>query len=119
VAAWFGFTLEATRLRFRTNIEIDGVEVFWEDRLYGGSVSFGGVRVEAVNPCARCVVPSRDAHSGEALAGFQKRFNELRREHLPAHAKVALFDHFYRFTVNTRILPREAGTAIRVGDSIG
>src|SRR3990172_1570067 len=36
VATWFpGLTLDEARLRFRTNLEIDGVEPFWEDRLVG------------------------------------------------------------------------------------
>ena len=35
VASWFpGMTVDDARLRFRTNLEIDGVEAFWEDRLY-------------------------------------------------------------------------------------
>ena len=35
VAEWFaGISLEEMRLRFRANLEIDGVEPFWEDRLY-------------------------------------------------------------------------------------
>lgn len=117
VAGWFGFDLEATRRRFRTNIEIGGTEAFWEDHFYGRVVSVGGVLVESVNPCARCAVPSRDAVTGEVTAGFQKRFAELRRAQLPAGASNGLFDHYYRFTVNTRIAATQAGKAIRVGDT--
>lgn len=118
VAGWFGLQTEAARRRFRTNVEIDGVDAFWEDALYGGTVRLGDVEVQAINPCARCVVPSRDAQTGEAIPGFQKRFAELRREHLPAWASTALFNHYYRFTVNTRIASSEAGKTIRVGDAI-
>jgi uncharacterized protein YcbX len=116
VAGWFGVDLEATRRRFRANIEIGGTEAFWEDHLYGRVVAVGGVRVESVNPCARCVVPSRDAVTGEVTDGFQKRFAELRRAQFPADASTALFDHYYRFTVNTRIAASESGKAIRIGD---
>ena len=118
VAAWFGLDAEATRRRFRANIEIDGVDAFWEDALYGGTVRVGPVAVQAINPCARCVVPSRDAATGEAMPGFQKRFAELRRTHFPSGASPALFDHYYRFTVNTRIAPDQAGQVIRVGDEV-
>jgi uncharacterized protein len=116
VARGFGFDMEAARRRFRANIEIGGTEAFWEDHLYGQMVSVGDVRVDAVNPCARCVVPSRDAMTGEVTAGFQKRFAELRRAQFPAGASTALFNHYYRFTVNTRIAASEADKAIRVGD---
>jgi uncharacterized protein YcbX len=117
VARNFGFEMEATRRRFRSNIEIGGTEAFWEDYLYGRTVSIGSVRVDAINPCARCVVPSRDAVTGEVTAGFQKRFADLRREHFPAGASTALFNHYYRFIVNTRIDASEGGKTIRVGDS--
>ena len=70
VAGWFPeMTLDEVRLRFRANIEVDGVEPFWEDRLFGlgpdprpfriGTVLFGGT-----NPCQRCVVPTRQPLTG-------------------------------------------------------
>ena len=118
VADWFGLEVDGTRRRFRANIEIDGVDAFWEDALYGTTVSIGGVDVQAINPCARCVVPSRDARTGEAIAGFQKRFAELRQQHLPPGISPAPFNHYYRFTVNTRIAATEAGKVIRVGDAV-
>lgn len=116
VARGFGFDMEVTRRRFRANIEIGGTEAFWEDRLYGRVVSVGSVRIEAVNPCARCVVPSRDAVTGDVTAAFQKQFAELRRAQFPAGASTTLFNHYYRFTVNTRIAASEADKVIRVGD---
>jgi len=118
VAGWFGFAPDDTRRRFRANIEIDGVEPFWEDALYGGALRVGEVVIDAINPCARCVVPSRDATTGEVSPGFQKRFAQLRQEHLPAGVSTAPFDHYYRFTVNTRIAAGEAGKVIRVGDPV-
>jgi MOSC domain-containing protein len=118
VADWFGLDVDGARRRFRCNVEIDGVDAFWEDALYGGTVSIGGVEVQAINPCARCVVPSRDARTGEAMQGFQKRFAELRQQHLPPGISTAPFDHYYRFTVNTRIAAAEAGKVIRLGDPV-
>ena len=36
VCDWFpGLSLDETRRRFRTTLEIDGVPAFWEDRLFG------------------------------------------------------------------------------------
>ena len=118
VAAWFALDPAETRLRFRTNIEFTGLEPFAEDRWYGSAIRMGDVTVNGINPCARCTVPSRNPFDGSPDAGFQKRFAELRKQHLPAWAHARLFDHHYRFTVNTRIPASEAGKTIRVGDEI-
>ena len=118
VAAWFALDVDGTRRRFRCNIEIDGVAPFWEDAFYGSTLRIGGVEVQAINPCARCVVPSRDAHTGEAIVGFQKRFAELRQQQLPPGTSTAPFNHYYRFTVNTKIHAAEAGKLIRLGDRV-
>jgi uncharacterized protein YcbX len=66
IASWFpGLTLENIRCRFRANLEIGGVPPFWEDQLFGQEgelVSFqiGEVVLAGVNPCQRCIVPTRD-----------------------------------------------------------
>jgi uncharacterized protein len=118
VADWFGLEVDSARRRFRCNIEIDGVDAFWEDALYGSVVTIGGVKVQAINPCARCVVPSRDARTGEAMPGFQKRFAELRQQHLPPGTSTAPFNHYYCFTVNTRIDAAQAVKVIRIGVAV-
>ena len=118
VAEWFELGIDEARRRFRTNIEFEAPEPFWEDRLYGSHFHVGEIEVYAVNPCARCVVPSRGAHTGAQNYSFQKRFAELRQAHLPAFAQRTGFNHFYRFAVNTRIPVTEAGKTLRIGDSI-
>ena len=126
VAGWFDLTLEQTRARFRANIEIDGVPAFWEDAFYGGTSRIGaapdaeggGVALFLVNPCARCVVPSRDAGTGEPIAGFQKRFAERRRATLAPGVDATPFDHYYRLAVNTRLAPGSNGGVIRIGDPV-
>ena len=125
VAGWFDLTLEQTRARFRANIEIGGVPAFWEDAYYGGICRIGaaadaepGVALTMVNPCARCAVPSRDARTGEPIAGFQKRFAERRRAALAPGVDATPFDHYYRLAVNTRLAPGSIGGAIRVGDAV-
>ncbi len=123
VAAWFeGMTIEDVRLRLRANVELDGVPAFWEDRLFGpaghlvafriGDVLFGGA-----NPCARCIVPSRDAVTGQPLPTFAKRVAERRAATLPTWADATRFDHFYRLCVNTVTMTAK-GRQIRLGDAL-
>ena len=124
VAKWFSLTADEVRLRFRANLEIDGVPAFWEDQLFAedprGTVRFkiGEVDLEGSNPCERCPVPARDAHTGADLIGFQKRFAEMRRAHLPTWSHTARFEHFYRLATNTRVPSSEAGKPLRLGDSL-
>jgi uncharacterized protein YcbX len=109
---------------FRANLEIAGVPAFWEDQLFAAEANslvrfrIGDVLMEGVNPCARCVVPSRDPLTGEMVLGFQRRFAEARRAHLPPWAPAARFDHDYRLCVNTRVPATETGKTLRVGDSV-
>ena len=100
-------------------------EPFWEDRLFGSSrqrpvrFSIGSVALYGVNPCERCVVPSRDPSTSEAIAGFPKRFAQLREQTLPTWTSRTAFDHFYRLTVNTCIAPGEiASKRIQIGDEV-
>jgi len=143
VAEWFpGMTVEEARRRFRSTLELDGLPAFWEDRLFAGDergvdrsavtknidcsavtrnvVRFriGDVNFEGSNPCARCPVPPRDPQTGADLPGFQKRFTELRRAQLPEWSPVERFDHFYRFSTNTRIASTESGKILRVGNAL-
>jgi uncharacterized protein len=136
VCEWFpDLTLDSVRQRFRTTLEIDNADAvtnaanghlpaFWEDQLYGEDersvVRFriGEVNFEGSNPCARCPVPARDTQTGADLAGFQKRFIDLRRETLPPWAPAARFEHFYRLAVNTRVAPTEVGKLLRLGDRL-
>jgi uncharacterized protein YcbX len=123
VGSWFGeLPLEETRRRFRANLEIDAEEAFWEDRLVAGgmgSVRFaiGEVELLGTNPCARCVVPSRDSRSGDVIGGFAKSFARRRAETLAAWAPADRFDHFYRLAVNTRRADGRPAT-LRVGDEL-
>ena len=116
-------SIESIRRRFRTNLEIEGGEAFCEDRLYGAPEELkpfriGEVQFRGHNPCQRCVVPTRDAESGEAIAGFTKRFMDMRRQELPEWANTQRFNHYYRFAVNTSITESEAGKWLRIGDPV-
>ena len=124
VAGWFpSLDIDSARRRFRANLEIDGVPPFWEDNLYGPpglSVAFdiGGVRFEGVNPCRRCVVPTRDPDTGESYPKFAKILADHRKANLPAWADADHFKNPYRLSVNTRVEPSEAGKTLRVGDLV-
>ncbi len=120
VAQWFPpATPEEMRARFRPNLVIDGVPPFWEDGLLGetdepGTFRIGSVVFQAVNPCRRCVVPTRDPETARADSGFMRRFMQLREAELPSWAPRSRFDHFYRLTLNTRWMGAEEA-AIREG----
>ena len=122
VGRWFGLDRAETRRRFRANLEIDGVEPFWEDRLVAegvGVVRFeiGEAQLLGTNPCQRCIVPTRSPSTGEAIFAFAKTFAHSRQETLPPWAPASRFDHFYRLAVNTRPVNSRPCT-IRVGDGV-
>ena len=124
VQSWFPeLSLDNVRARFRANIEITDVAAFWEDRLFRSdeldtSFDVGAVRFQGSNPCQRCGVPMRDPLTGEPHPGFYERFIERRQSTLPEWADRNSFDHFYRFCINTRIPPDQAGRKIQVGDAV-
>jgi uncharacterized protein YcbX len=122
VARWFDLSLDGCRRRFRANLEIDAEAPFWEDRLFGSDaqgVAFriGEVSFLGVNPCARCVVPSRSAAEGRPTPQFQKIFAQRRAAGLPPWSPANRFDHYYRLAVNTRVVTPAPG-AVRVGDAV-
>ena len=118
-----GMSLNQARWRFRTNIEVDGVPPFWEDRLFDskrnphpfriGGVTFGGVK-----PCQRCAVPTRHPVSGDVTQAFATIYAALRRSMMPEWTNLKRFDHYYRLATNTVLLDRGQTGVIRTGDSI-
>lgn len=124
VTSWFpGLTVAEMRDRIRANLEIDGVPAFWKDRLFtkaGDSIQFqiGDVVFSGINPCARCVVPTRDSKTAVATENFQKIFTAKRQETLPDWATPERFNHFYRLSVNTKISSTEVGKILKIGDPV-
>lgn len=125
VAEWFpDLSVAELRRRLRTNLEVSNAEPFWEERLYTTSdrvvpFQIGDTHLLGVNPCQRCIVPTRDSVTGAAYSNFQKTFSTNRKATLPEWAEVSRFNHFYRLAVNTRLLPTEANKVLQVGDAIG
>lgn len=124
VSGWYdGLPLEETRSRFRANLEIDGVNPFWEDRLFskpGSAVAFriGDVTIQGMSPCARCVVPSRHPENGETIPFFQKSFTGYRSRQKPEWSVLNKYDHYYFMSVNCYIAPTETGKWINCGDPL-
>lgn len=124
VASWFpDVSVDEMRLRLRSNIEIGGVPPFWEDQLFtelGKYVHFqvGEVLFEGINPCQRCVVPSRDSQTGKVTTHFQKVFVAKRKDSLPSWTTPTRFNHFYKLSVNTNIPASEAGKILHQGDEV-
>jgi uncharacterized protein len=129
VATWFDLTLEETRRRFRTNLELEEAIAFWEDTLLapaGELYAFhlGEVTLLGSNVCSRCIVPTRDSRTGDRTpAGFQTTFTQQRQLSLADslaedERRRSRFDHFYRLTLNTKVPESEAGKKIALGDAI-
>ncbi|RQG95701.1 MOSC domain-containing protein [Natrarchaeobius oligotrophus] len=122
VASWFdSMTVEGARRRFRPNVEIGGVPPFWEDRFLGDDPSgfaINGVRFEVVEACARCVVPSRDPDTGQAIERFQERFARRREETLPEWVDRDAFEHFFTVMVITSVPNSSYGGTVGVGDEV-
>jgi uncharacterized protein len=124
VGSWFGILdpVETSR-RFRANIEVATESPFWEDCLFGEpgtplTFRIGDATVHGVNPCQRCVVPSRNPSTGAPTPDFQRVFTAKRAQTLPAWVTQSHFNHYYRLTVNTRIPQSEAGKYVRSGDLV-
>ncbi len=124
VASWFpGVSVEQVRRRIRANLEVDGVPAFWEDGLFtetGDTISFriGDALFLGVNPCQRCVVPTRNPETGQVYDRFQQIFVSQRQKTLPLWVNKSRFNHFYKLGVNTRISPLTPSHVLSVGDRI-
>ncbi|GAB7118451.1 MOSC domain-containing protein [Natrinema sp. JCM 9743] len=122
VASWFDeMTVEGARRRLRANIEIAGVDPFWEDRFVGADApafEIGGVRFDGVTPCGRCVVPRRDPDTGEPIEEFRTRFVRKREATFPEWADLDAFDHYYSLMIITRVPESDRGRTLSVGDPV-
>ena len=123
VASWFDdIDTAEMRRRLRPNLELDAPAPFWEDRLFDTRTtrvgfSVGGVSFEGVNPCQRCVVPTRNPDTGASTPGFRETFVTKRRETLPTWSGGDWFDHDFRLMVNTTVPESSWGQTLAVGDT--
>jgi uncharacterized protein len=124
ICEWFpALNLAEVRRRFRTNLELNGVPPFWEDRLFDTpekviKFQLGNVQFQGINPCQRCIVPTRDTFTGNVSPKFQQIFSQQRQQTLPTEVNRSRFNHFYRLAVNTKIPLIEAGKFLNTGDTL-
>lgn len=124
IAAWFeNIDIDEMRRRLRANLEVSAPTAFWEDRLYekpGRAVPFtiDTTRFLGINPCQRCVVPTRHPDTGERTPGFQETFVSQREATLPEWVNRAWFDHYFRLMVNTKVPESHWGETLNVGDEL-
>ncbi|QZX99014.1 MOSC domain-containing protein [Halobaculum rubrum] len=124
VASWFDCVgVDSMRRRLRANVELASEEPFVEDRLVAEPderVRFrvGGAELLGVNPCQRCVVPSRDPDTGAEFDDFRTRFVRKREETMPDWSGGARFDHAFRLMVNTAVPDGSVGGTLRLGDDV-
>lgn len=116
-------SLEDIRMRFRSNIEIGGVEPYWEETLVkapgvGIKFSIGDVEMIGISPRARCNVPPKNPLTGETNKNFVKTMMDSREASLPENSVLPQFGGNYHIAVNTYIPETEAGKMISVGDPI-
>ncbi len=108
ISDWYGGeNVELIRKRFRCNIEIEGCPAFWEDHLVGKkgtepSFKIGEVDFKAVNICQRCVVPTRNPVTADENNEFINLFKRQRENAIYSKTSMTQFNHFYRFSVNTK-----------------
>lgn len=145
VAGWFRFDLDECRRRFRANLEIGGGDAFWEDTLASPAqpdlqpslsaidpatpvdpyadltppeprlLAIGEVRLQAMNVCRRCVVPSRDSRTGMVTEQFRDIFEAWRGRLMPSAVDASAWSHTYRLAINTRV---EAAGSVRRGEAV-
>jgi uncharacterized protein YcbX len=122
LASWYDdATVDGMRRRLRANVEVGGVEPFWEDRFVGEdapAMALGDVRLEGVEPCGRCVVPERDPDTGEHDQQFRERFVRRREETFPGFADPGAFDHHYAVMLIASVPAEGRGELLRVGDRV-
>lgn len=114
---------EDLRLRFRPNIEISGVEAFWEEQLFrpsGEGIRFtiGNVEMVGMSPRARCNVPPRNPLTGETDKQFIKAMLASRAKSLPHDSFLPQYDNLYHFTVDTHLPEDQIGKVMKIGDSV-
>lgn len=132
VTSWFtqaatpekpSMTLEELRRRLRTNLEISGVPAFWEDQLFGDSneqipFQIGNVTWLGINPCQRCIVPTRNTRTGEPDPHFKAQFIHNRQHSLPNWVNSSRFNHFYRLCINTCLQEKTSVSSLQINDPI-
>ncbi len=112
-------SIEEMVKRFRPNLIIAETKAFWEDELiHGGIIYSGEVMIQGGKATPRCVVPTRDSTTGEAMSGFAKIITENRKKTISPNTNLNYFEHYYKLCLNTKIPFSESSKILKVGDEI-
>jgi uncharacterized protein YcbX len=78
--------------RFRTNLHLELDAPAWADLDWeGGRVEFeGGVTLDLLHPCERCVIPTRDPDTQARWAGLLKHLHREHRTSFGINARVTV-----------------------------
>ena len=117
------YSMEDLRLRFRVNIELTGVDAYWEENLFhkpGTAIEFmiGEVEMLGIRPRIRCGVPPRNPWTGKRDKSFMKTMMESRAKNLPVNSTLPEFGNMYHLAVDVYIPETEVGKIIRIGDVV-
>ncbi|PSQ19572.1 hypothetical protein BRD00_01540 [Halobacteriales archaeon QS_8_69_26] len=123
-ASWYdGIGPREMAFRLRPNLVVEGVPPFWEERLFAGGgrrLRVGDVTMEGVEVVPRCVVPTRDPHTGEEYEGFRETFVRKREETLAEWTDPADLDgNFFSLMAAARIPEDQRDGTLEVGDEVG
>lgn len=117
-------SLESLRLRFRSTVEIAGVEAYWEENLYGKPdtdlhFKIGDVNLIGISPRARCSVPPQDPISGEIDRSFMKAMIDSRTKSMPKQSLLSDYGQVpYYLSVNVSLPKSETGKILRLQDEV-
>ncbi len=115
---------DTLRLRFRANLEISNVPIYWEERLanedsqIGVPFLVGDVKMIGKNLRARCNVPPRNPLTGETDKTFIKRLIDSRKKNIPTWSHVQKLESLYHLSVDIFIPDSEIGKQIKIGDVV-
>jgi len=117
------YSLNELRQRFRANLEITGVEAFWEELLcpvpnQGMRFTIGDVEFIAMAPRARCNVPPKNPLTGEMDKSFMQRMLKSRQRTLPENSRIPDFGNLYYLSVDAYLSKEQQGKSLAVDDEI-
>jgi uncharacterized protein YcbX len=124
LAEELGDSVDTLRLRFRANLEISNVPIYWEERLaneeseIGVPFLIGDVKIIGKNLRARCNVPPRNPLTGETDKTFIKKLIDSRQKNIPSWSHVQKLGSLYHLSVDTFIPDSETGKQIHIGDLV-
>ena len=79
---------------------------------------WGAVTLLGINPCQRCIVPTRNSLDGNGDRGFQQQFVKARQAQLPYWVNRERFNHFYKLAVNTRLATDTQSLHLQLDDVV-